>query len=161
MGSDLPRTEVSGRELDLIEKLLLLDAVLNKDGENLHKRLSTIPNGWRDYRMLARVADKLTVALLSTCPVRMLERLKYMGARSEIDIKTRPIGKGDPCMVVHTDAMRELINLVCTAECGMCAKFSAPEIKGCKLRKTLMDIAPLNDPPPPGRCGYRDILFDD
>lgn len=114
MESDLPRTEVSGRELDLIEKLLLLDAVLNKDGENLHKRLLTIP-----------------------------------------------IGKGDPCMVVHTDAMRELINLVCNAECAMCAKFSAPEIKGCKLRKTLMDIASLNDSPPPGRCGYRDILFDD
>lgn len=157
-GVDEGRTQASGREIDVLEKLVLLDAVLAKGGDTMKPRLSTIPNGWRDYKMIASVMDKLVEKLLETCTVRTLERLQSVAKNCDLSIKPRSVSKDDPCLVIHESALMQLINTTCNAECAICFKHGA-EVRGCTLRKTLMEIAPLNDPPKDGRCGYADIMI--
>lgn len=157
-GVDEGRTQASGREIDVLEKLVLLDAVLNRNGEIIRPRLARIKNGWRDFRMAASIMHKLVDALLETCTVRTLERLQSIGENCNLSIKPRSIAKEDPCVVVHESALMQLINKTCEAECAICFKQGA-EVRGCTLRKTLMEIAPLNDPPKDGRCGYATIML--
>ena len=156
--ADEGRTQASGREIDVLEKLVLLDAVLTKGENTMKPRLSTIKNGWRDYKMIAKVMGKLVEKLLDTCTVRTLERLQSIGDNCDLSIKPRFISKDDPCLVIHESALMQLINTTCSAECAICFKQGA-EVRGCTLRKTLMEIAPLNDPPTSGRCGYADIMI--
>lgn len=156
--ADEGRTQASGREIDVLEKLVLLDAVLNLNGEIIRPRLARIKNGWRDFRMAASTISRLVDALLETCTVRTLERLQSIGENCNLYIKPRSIAKVDPCLVVHESALMQLINKTCEAECAICFKQGA-EVRGCTLRKTMMEIAPLNDPPKDGRCGYATIML--
>ena len=157
-GVDEGRTQANGREMDVLEKLVLLDAVLIKGENTMKPRLSTIKNGWRDYKMIAKVMGKLVEKILETCTVRTLERLQSIGENCELSIKPRSIAKDDPCLIIHESALMQLINTTCNAECAICFKHGA-EVRGCTLRKTLMEIAPLNDPPKDGRCGYADVML--
>ena len=159
-GADEGRTQASGREMDVLEKLVLLDAVMNKHGEIIHARCNRIPNGWRDYRMVARVLSKLVDSLLETCTVRTLERLQAMCKNCEVSIKPRTIAKEDHCLVIHESELMQLIDKACSAECAICFK-SGAEIKACKLRKTLMEIAPLDDPSRMDQCGYAMATMED
>ena len=156
--ADEGRTQASGREMDVLEKLVLLDAVLNRNGEIIRPRLARIKNGWRDYRMAASTISRLVDALLETCTVRTLERLQSMAKNCDLSIKPRSISKDDPCLMIHESALMQLVNTTCNAECAICFK-SGEEVKACTLRKTLMEIAPLNDPPKDGRCGYATIML--
>lgn len=154
----LTRLDVSGREMETLEKLLLLDAAMQRGAGAIKARLGQIENGWRDYRMLSTVLDKLVEKLLDTCPLKTLKRLKHMALNSEIVIRPTFCGRMDGFATVPMDSLETVLHALCAAECAICIRDDS-EVKRCRLRKAMMTFAPVDNIPQFG-CGYRDFALN-
>lgn len=155
----LTRLDVSGREMETLEKLLLLDAAMQRGAGAIKARLGQIENGWRDYRMLSAVLDKLVTNLLATCPVKTLNRLKQMAINSEIIIRPTFCGRREGFAAVPLDDLETILRALCAAECAICVRDDS-EVKRCRLRKAMMTFAPVDNIPQFG-CGYRDFALNE
>ena len=155
---DPHQSDVSGREMETLEKLLLLDAAMQRGAGAIKARLGQIENGWRDYRMLSTVLDKLVEKLLDTCPLKTLKRLKHMALNSEIVIRPTFCGRMDGFATVPMDSLETVLHALCAAECAICIRDDS-EVKRCRLRKAMMTFAPVDNIPQFG-CGYRDFALN-
>ena len=87
--------------------------------QEMPERLRSIPNGWRDIRMVETVLDKLVGNLLDTIPVEKLQTLHMLMKDTQVHITyTRQIGKGKD----HVSGIltRDLDMLMAAAQDGVC-----------------------------------------
>ena len=150
--------EANAREIHTIEFLAGLDARLVGGQEVLKERLKTIPNGWRDYRMLLTRTEKLLDSVYSTLPNKTRLHMQRLCEVGEIIIRPKPAVKlHDDVQIVGSDDLKLLINAAIASECLMCVK-DAREQKKCKLRKVLANIAPTEAVHKDGLCAYIDVV---
>lgn len=146
---------VNGREMQVIEYLAVAECELGKGERTLRERLDMIPNGWRQWRLMTVVTQKLLEQVYDTMPVKSLKHMRDICQYGEMLIRMRPAVRPPERMMVDDADMRTIINTAMEAECAICIR-DAREIKACKLRRALMGIAPPNELPVNG-CGYRDV----
>jgi hypothetical protein len=154
MPNDIPRTETSSRELHAIEYVAGIDARLVESEKYLEKRLRSVPDLYRQYRIARVATEKVLNGLYSTMTPRALNHLTRMNQQSEIVFRPKSIlNKSTDSQVVLTKDLKVLIREALSSKCSMC--MGAPgEIKECELRKALLNVAPLKDIREGSLCGY-------
>ena len=156
--SDLPIMEANAREVHAIEFLAGLDCQLIHDQEILRKRLESIPNGWRNFRLAVTTTQKILDQVYDTLPTKTLLHMQRLCKYGEVIIRPRPMIKmPDDVQIVAKDDLIMLLNTTIGSECALCVK-DAAEQKKCKLRKCLMNVAPTGALRPDGLCSYIDVV---
>lgn len=147
----------SGRERAIIEYLAALDAQLIAHQDTLRERLKLIPNGWRQWRLLTVTVNNLLVAIYDTLPAKTLLHMQRLCTHGEVLVRLKPASRTPEQVVSSEDDLREIINAAMAAECAVCLK-DERQIKGCKLRRALMNIVPPDEFAPHG-CEYRNVAL--
>lgn len=154
----LPIMEANAREVHAIEFLAGLDCQLMHDQEILKKRLETIPNGWRNFRLAVTTTQKILDQVYDTLPTKTLLHMQRLCKYGEVIIRPRPaIKMPDDVQIVAKDDLCMLLNTTIGSEYALCVK-DATEQKKCKLRKCLMNVAPTGALRPDGLCSYIDVV---
>ena len=152
--------EMNSRELHSFELIAALDTQLNKKtdkGEHaLKRRLQTIPNGWRDFRMVTAVLGRLVEQIYDTMPVNRIRYMQTLCENGEVLVRIKPAAKSDENILMPVSALKVLVNLAMDNKCTMC--FEGHEgVKKCALRKALIECAPPVDLSL-GDCPYRYVV---
>lgn len=91
----LPRVRLRQEETDSIVFMLCSVTRFRAIQAAMENRLRSIPNGWRDIRMVEAVLDRLVGQLLDTVPTDKLYTIKRLLPDTRVHITyTRQIGKG-------------------------------------------------------------------
>lgn len=147
-------------ELHAIEYLAIMDNNLALGKEKLHERLSTIPNGWRDFCLAQKTTERVLDRIYETLPAKTLKHIVNLYKNGEIIIRPKPaIKRTDGVQIVLDEDLSLLINTVIADECAMCVR-SAAEQKQCRLRRVLENIAPTEAMHKNGLCTYVDVATD-
>lgn len=153
----MDRRPMNGREMRVIEYLAAMDSKIVESGEALRDRLRDVPNGWRQWRLMASTLSRLLVQLYDLMPVKNLRHIQNICNHGEVLIRVRPASRVPEYMLVNEDDLRIMVNASMAAECAICLK-DGKEIERCPLRRAMLNIAPPYDDPPTG-CGYRDVAL--
>lgn len=145
--------DMNREELKRFELVACLDAQLMGAEKTMEPRLRTIPNGWRDYRMVMTRLGQLVEAIYQTMPDKAVKHMVNLLRHGEAIVRIKPIDSGHYLQPIDVRDLRVLVNLAVEAECFGCSKGRA-EIKGCELRKVLMVATPPSDVNL-GECPYR------
>jgi len=152
-------TELSGSERKALQHLLAFYNQTAQYSNGMKDRLKQFPNGWRDWRLMVSLAEKLLRQLYSTLTPRHYQQMKLLEQHGECAVVINPATKAECVEFVHEQALDVVIKRCIDANCGMCVKNDA-EVRGCKLRKALFDIKAPMEIPRYG-CVYRDIIHDE
>ena len=148
--------EMNSRELNRVELFAALHAQLAGGEETLKPRLQTIPNAWRDWRMVEAVAGRLLTQIYQTKPTNRLRTNEHLCAHGEVVIRMKPVVKVDEFLPIHVSALKTLVNHAMAGTCTMCFE-GRDFVKHCKLRKALMEVTPPVDLAL-GECPYRYVI---
>lgn len=148
--------EMNSRELHRVELIAALDAQLEGGQEPLKSRLQTIPNGWRDYRMIHTRLGRLITQIYDTMPISRVKYMLTLCKYGEVLVRVKPAARSDENILMPVSALRVLINAAMSEHCTMCFK-GRDEVKACKLRKALIEAAPPVDLSL-GECPYRYVV---
>ena len=149
--------EANAREIHSIEFLAGLDAQLIEGQEILKERLGLIPGGWRRFRLAVTTVERLLDAIYATLPIRTLKHMNRLCQYGQIIVRPKPAVKlGDEVQIVGEEELKVIINSCVANECAICVKDRAGQ-KGCRLRKALAHIAPVEKLNWDGRCNYLDV----
>ena len=131
----LPRKHLRKEETFFIVFMLLSVRQFREMQKEMPERLRSIPNGWRDIRMVETVLDKLIGNLLDTIPLEKLQTLQMLMQDTQVHITyTRQIGKGKD----HVSGIltRDLDMLMAAAQDGVC-KLCDGNCDRCDLGKVF------------------------
>lgn len=147
--------QLSGHERRAMEQLVAFLSQCSTHGKALRERLSTVPGGWRDWRLMESLAAKLYCALGETLTDRQFIQFKKLEQFGTCQITLTSAARGNDYDFVSMSALKTIIRTCVESHCSMCVKNDA-DIRGCGLRKNLMDIVPAMDVPKYG-CPYREL----
>lgn len=125
----LPRVRLRQEETDSIIFMLCSVTRFRAIQAAMENRLRSIPNGWRDIRMVEAVLDRLVGQLQETVPTDKLYTLKRLLPDTRVHITyTRQIGKGtDKVTGIHekdldllTAVSHDAICKLCDGNCDRC-----------------------------------------
>lgn len=151
------RKPMNGREMRVIEYLAAMDSKIVESGDAMRDRLRDIPNGWRQWRLMASTLSRLLIQLYDSMTVKNLRHIQNICAHGEVLIRMVPVSRVPENVLVSEDDLRMLVNAAMSAECAICLK-QGKEIDRCPLRNALLSIAPPYEDPPTS-CGYRDVAI--
>ena len=150
----IERTEMSSRELHAAEYIASLDLRLYDGERHLEKRLRSVPDLWRQYRIARSAIEKVIDGLYDTMPLHTLAHFKAVSTNIEVILRPKSVlNNSTNSQVVLNKDIITLVNHCIESECSMCLKTKG-EIKKCKLRKALMNIAPVTDVGFSSLCEY-------
>lgn len=152
------KTPVNSYELRTIEFMMALNARLRSGEKDMRDRLRTIPNGWRQYRMVEGVTDKLLDRVYNTMPTKTIHYIEKLQLFGEVKVQFKPASQLPGGEYVKEDDLKVITNCAMAASCAVCLK-DEREIKRCKLRKALQDVLVPEEIPKTG-CPYRDVAAD-
>ena len=152
----MPIMEMNSKELHRFELFACLDAQLMGGEEPLEKRLKSIPNGWRDYRMILSRTGNLVRRLYETMPDKAVQHMVHLMRHGEAIVRVKPIGGVQYFQAVDVKDLKVLINTCIESECLICGK-EGTEIRKCPLRRAFSVICPPIDAEK-GECPYRYVV---
>lgn len=148
---------MNGPERRAISHLMAFFAMSGGHGDSLKGRLGGVKNGWRDWRLMISLAAKLYSALLATLPKRQLYQMLQLESQGECRITMKSATHSADYHMVDTHSLEVIVKRAIRSECEICV-MDDRAVKGCKLRKALIDVAPPEEIPRFG-CPYRDAGF--
>lgn len=153
---DEQRAPLTNAEFMLVERLGLANYQLEKccTGE-MEARLRTIPNGWRDWKLLTAVTDRLMGKLLDTIPTKQLNRIVHIFNHGEVLIREKSFVRSPQLITMPLDDLAFITEAAIKSQCRHCLR-SGKEVRRCKLYKALIGAAPPDQYPRYG-CGYQEI----
>lgn len=132
---------LNGNELRVLEYLAAMDSKMIESGETMRERLKSIPNGWRQWRLMAATLNKLLVDLYGKIPLKNLRHMQNICAFGEVLIRMCPPTRVPEYTLIREDELMLVMNTAIRQECSMCLK-EGKEIDRCPLRKAMWNIAP-------------------
>lgn len=132
---------LNGNELRVLEYLAAMDSKIIESGETMRERLKDIPNGWRQWRLMAATLSNLLVALYGKIPLKNLRHMQNICAYGEVQIRMCAPSRTPEYAMLREDDLKELMNTAIRHECGLCLK-EGREIDRCPLRRAMWNIAP-------------------
>lgn len=152
------KAPLSGAELKIVEFMIAVNDRLLAGGDALRERLKAIPNGWRDYRLMATTMDRMLSEIYPTVPMKGRLYLQKIIDHGEALIRYVPASRTAEWKVIRDDDLAVLINLAMSSECAICLK-DGSELRKCELKHVLENMAPPMKGHPPGGCGYRNVVL--
>lgn len=137
---DDKRTEAGGNELRSIQMMAMWDSVLIYYAPTLEKRLRSIPNGWRQYRLIQSAVNKLLGQLYDTIPNSTMSRIVAMQNALEMRLTPRSASKKE-YFVLPYDDFCQLLTYVDDGACRVCLG-EKETARRCPLRRILRDQVP-------------------
>lgn len=118
----LPRIRPRQDEIDSIIFLLCCTTRIKAIQQAMEKRLRTIPNGWRDIRLIDSILDKLVDNLLDTVPTDKLQTMHRLIPDTRVHITyTRQVGKSkDEVTGIHEKDLDLLTAVAHDSVCKLC-----------------------------------------
>ena len=155
--NDIRRSEASSRELHAVEFIAGLDERLNASRGYLEKRLRSVPDCYRQYRIAETAVGKVLTGLYSTMEVSALNHMLRVSNQSEIVIRPKSVlNRSTDSQVVLTKDLITVVNAAVGDACSMCIK-TGRDVKRCELRKALLNMAPLDKLDNGIYCGYSHV----
>lgn len=145
--------EANGREMHGVQLIASLDEALQQYEPILKARVQTIPDGWRRYRAVTAMIDRLVRQILDTLPMNRKRQMNKLIDYGEIVIRLRPVVKEPEDALTTVEALKVLAEAAMEGRCAYCLE-QREGIKHCTLRKALMDCLPPDDLAV-GECPYR------
>lgn len=141
---DIRRTDVTSKELRLIECIAGIQSRLEAGAHDLEKRIKSVPDLWRQWRIATVAMTKVMDGLYDTLPYRALERMDQLCRHGEWAMRPKsPMNKRTDVEIILEKDFNVLINTAMSARCAFCMN-EGKDIKNCELRKVLMNVAPPN-----------------
>lgn len=132
---------LNGSEMRVLEYLAAMESKMIESGDTMRERLKAIPNGWRQWRLMASILDRLLEQLYAIIPVKNLRHMQQICAFGEVLIRMRPPVHTPEYTLLREDDLKQLMDVAIRQECAMCLK-EGKEIDRCPLRKAMWNIAP-------------------
>ena len=111
---------------------------LEKTHERLEPRIRTIPGGWRDFRLIMAVLDKLMNLILSTIPYKKLVQIRAELSRTICEVKLQGVTGTLPdeklLTVVPQGALETVVNESMNMKCFACER---RDYKRCELFRAI------------------------
>lgn len=152
----LPVVEATSKEVHAVEFLAGLDCQLFTSQKHLEPRLKLIPGAWQKYRTALAMIERVLTQVYDTLPVKTLKHIEMLGRHGEVIIRPKPAVRCDDVQIVGSSDLKVLINKAIAAECAFCIKRGG-DVRGCQMRKTMMNIAPPVEMPKDGSCAYQNV----
>lgn len=135
----MERTKLSGHEYYALRSLIGVVSTFQANETAIEKRIRTIPNGWRDLKLIESVANKLFRNILDTIPKQKLLQIQkeLVNVRVEVNVIPDYTGKKKDCFTyVPQDKLEWLEDQVCSVNCDFCTK-TLEESRKCPVRKNI------------------------
>lgn len=108
----------------------------------MEKRLRKIPGGWRDWRLLEAVSEKLLGEITRTIPLNKLQMIMRELKMTQVRVEVRRVtdqSNTDVGTYVSQEALDRIAQKAADAECFACEKRGA-DARNCQLRKDFEDL---------------------
>lgn len=150
------RYPMSNAEYQALRALFGAKNALEQTSKDIERRMRLIPGGWRDFRMLVAVLDKLLMGVLRTVPQKKLLAIRAELSRTICEVHmqgvTRP--KDDDLLtVVPQGALERVIGEAVHFRCFGCER---SDYKRCELFKAI-DALYHYDFPKTKICPFADM----
>lgn len=99
---------------------------------------------WRDIRIIDALVDKIQEQLLKTVPRRREEYYLAYCRNGHYELVMNGPYRGTRYVMINDRHLAVLTECAMEAECMMCFK-EGGEIRGCQLRKSLLEVAPPSE----------------
>lgn len=135
----MERVNLSGREYYTLRSLMAVVSTFEACSGDLEKRIRTIPNGYRDLRLIMATANRLFEKLLSTIPEKKLKQIQHEIKFTRLEVKVNPDYTGrkeSPFTYVPQENLEWLTEKIIDMECAFCDK-SCKESKKCEIRRNI------------------------
>lgn len=151
------KMECNAKELHTIEFISALDARLTKNEKYLEKRLKSVPDLWRQYRIARSAVAKVLDGLYTTMTPENMLHMRNLAANGEVVVRpVNSLNKSTDCQILLRKDLDKLINITIGSTCAMCLK-EGREIKKCELRKALLNICPPSIVSTDGLCVFTQV----
>ena len=145
---------IKGNENQGLKWLFAFDSCLKLDClDKLEKRLKSMPNGWRDARMIQTVLGRLIDNLSETIPPEQRISILKNLMNQEIRIGTSAVASVPDFTLVPLKSAYILSQAAMDNQCLFCAK-SVMDARKCELRKALDAFTTIDREEIDG-CRYR------
>lgn len=145
---------VKGYENQGLKWLFAFDSCLRLECLNaLEKRLKSVPNGWRDARMIEVQLGKLIDRVAETIPIEQRISILRNLRSQEIRIGTSAAASVPDFTLVPLESAYVLTQAAMDNQCLFCSK-TVMEARKCELRKALDRFTTLDREEIDG-CRYR------
>lgn len=135
----MERVNLSGREYYTLRSLMAVVSTFEGCAGDLEKRVRTIPNGYRDLKLIMATADRLFEKILATIPEKKLKQIKHEIGFTRLELKVTPdyTGRKESAFIyVPQENLEWLTEKVVDMECALCDK-TCKESKKCEIRKNI------------------------
>lgn len=141
MAETTERQPLSAMEYYSLRLIFGLVSGLDTHAHDLERRLKTIDGGWRDWRMLLTVGEKLMRKILATVPEKKLRMISLELKHTTCEVKVHGPSDADPNMYTYVPQaeMDRVCGKAVEAECYMCEKLGG-NARACQLRKDIMSL---------------------
>lgn len=153
------KRETSLNELRAIDYICGFDMQLIDSEPYIKERLKSIPDAWRQFRIMRAASEKLVTGLLDSLDLKTMKHVCGLVEHGEVLIRPRSFTKQPDFQFVDHEDLRVLINAAMRSTCAMCMNRGS-EVKKCELRKSLMVIAPPEEIPKNGACPYQEVALE-
>lgn len=122
---DVPETRIRGNDLNRLFGLFAAECELRQAcaDEHIKKRFKTLPNGWRDLRMLASVITRLTDKIQWTVPKEKRVGFETSARRCRFVVMQGPLAakpKPDEQEIITTHDLETLVDSAWEWRCRVC-----------------------------------------
>lgn len=162
MAGEIKRYDPTSRETRSIEMIAVLDARLGNDRPYLEKRLRSVPDLYRQWRIAETAVCKIVDGIYDTLPEKTLMRIRKIFNNGEVIVRPKGgLTKDNDTAIVLAEDLRLLAETARKSECAICMK-SGKDIKRCKLRESLMRVSPPKEvlDENSSLCEYATIAID-
>ena len=135
------RYPLSYVEYQSLRSLFGAKNALEQTHNQLERRVRTIPGGWRDFRLLMTLVDKLLGAVLRTIPQKKLLQIRAELSRTVCEIKVQGVAgnlSDDKLLrMVPQGALETVVNESMSMKCFACERC---DYKRCELFKAIESL---------------------
>lgn len=130
------RYPMSVREAQALNAIFGALNALRMAEQSMKDRAKLIPGGWRDYRLLETLADRLFNAFLLTIPNNKLLAIHAELPRTYCEVKVRgPVGRmDDELTCVPSEAMDRVVDAAVRMNCTFCER---TDYRKCPLYRDI------------------------
>lgn len=136
-----------------------IDTMLRRELGAIEQRVRSIPNGWRDLRMMTAVMKKLKVNLYLTFPEEQRRTFEKTLSAQEFQISAPRLSKDPTFVYMDLDDAKLLMRHAILNECTYCHK-SKQDARKCELRKAI-DRWSIHDMEEVDGCAFRAFSIAD
>lgn len=139
---------MTGKEYTALLRIFATETALVETEPVLRDRLRTIPNGWRDFKMIIRRLGDLSSDILDTVPLKKLFQIQreVKAVRVKLSIGPDASCKDDQVIYINEKAFIALLDQVVQYNCLLCDKHGR-EVKKCPWLKLIEDAMPYSPDP--------------